>query len=50
LRESKDFVSESAKEAMKKRTDWGDLFTPDAEEMALPPRTVPDDTYRWPEW
>lgn len=50
LREGKDFVADSAKDQMNKRTNWGDLLTPDAEETAVPPRTMPDDGYRWPEW
>ena len=50
LREGKDFVPESVKEVMKKRTNWGDLLTPDEQETAVPPRTMPDDSYRWPDW
>ena len=50
LREGKDFVPESTKETMEKRTNWGDLLTPDAEETQVPPRTTPDDSYRWPDW
>jgi NodT family efflux transporter outer membrane factor (OMF) lipoprotein len=50
LREGKDFVSDATKETMQKRTDWGQLLTPDAQETAIPPRTMPDDNYAWPEW
>ena len=50
LREGNDFVPDSIKETMKARTNWGDLLTPDAQETALPPRSVPDDSYQWPEW
>jgi len=50
LREGKDFVPDSVKEVMKKRTNWGDLLTPDEQETTVPPRTMPDDSYRWPDW
>lgn len=50
LREGKDFVPDSIKEVMKKRTNWGGLLTPDEQETAVPPRTMPDDSYRWPDW
>lgn len=50
LREGKDFVPDSVKEVMKKRTNWGGLLTPDEQETAVPPRTMPDDSYRWPDW
>jgi NodT family efflux transporter outer membrane factor (OMF) lipoprotein len=50
LREGKDFVPDSVKEVMEKRTNWGDLLTPDEQETAVPPRTMPDDSYRWPDW
>ncbi len=50
LRAGKDFVPESTKEEMAKRTNWGDILTPDAQETAVPPRSTPDDSYRWPDW
>jgi len=50
LREGKGFVHESTKEEMQKRTNWGELLAPDAQETAVPPRTMPDDSYRWPDW
>ena len=50
LREGKDFVPESTKEIMQKRTNWGDLLTPDTQETEIPPATMPDDNYGWPEW
>jgi outer membrane protein TolC len=50
LRAGKDFVHNSTKEIMSERTNWGDLLVPDEEETAMPPRTMPDDSYQWPDW
>ena len=50
LREGNDFVPEPTREEMAERTNWGDILTPDEEETALPPRSTPDDSYRWPDW
>ncbi len=41
---------DATKELMTKRTNWGDILVPDDEQTGLPPRTMPDDSYRWPEW
>jgi NodT family efflux transporter outer membrane factor (OMF) lipoprotein len=50
IRAGRDFVPETTKEEMAERTDWGDILTPDEQETALPPRTMPDDSYQWPDW
>jgi NodT family efflux transporter outer membrane factor (OMF) lipoprotein len=50
LRAGNDFVPDATKDTMAERTNWGDLLTPDEEETAMPPRTAPDDSYRWPDW
>ena len=50
LRAGKDFVPDATKNTMAERTNWGDLLTPDEEETVVPPRTTPDDSYRWPDW
>ena len=50
LREGNDFVPETTKQEMADRTNWGNILTPDAEETAMPPRTMPDDKYRTPDW
>ena len=50
LRAGKDFVHDATKERMAERTNWGDLLTPDEEETVVPPSTLPDDSYRWPDW
>ncbi|TDI92088.1 MAG: efflux transporter outer membrane subunit [Chloroflexi bacterium] len=50
LRAGRDFVPDATKETMAERTNWGDLLTPDEEETVVPPRTLPDDSYRWPDW
>ena len=47
---ARDFIPDATKEVMAERTNWGDLLTPDEEQTALPPRTMPDDSYRWPDW
>ena len=43
LREGNDFVPEATKQEMAERTNWGEILIPDAQETALPPRTMPDD-------
>jgi hypothetical protein len=43
-------VPDATKDVMEKRTNWGDLLTPEEEETAVPPRTTPDDSYRRPDW
>ena len=50
LRAGRDFVPDATKDVMEKRTNWGDLLTPEEEETAVPPRTTPDDSYRRPDW
>ena len=46
-----DFVKPDAtKDTMAERTNRGDLLAPDKEETAMPPRSMPDDSYRWPDW
>jgi hypothetical protein len=35
---------------MAERTNWGDLLTPADEKTSIPPTTLPDDSYRWPDW
>jgi NodT family efflux transporter outer membrane factor (OMF) lipoprotein len=50
LRTGRDFVPDATKDTMAERTNWGDLLTPDEEETVVPPRTTPDDSYRWPDW
>ena len=50
LREGNDFVPAPTREEMAERTNWGDILTPDEQETALPPRSTPDDSYRWPDW
>ena len=37
---------DATKELMTKRTNWGDILVPDDEQTVLPPRTMPDDSYR----
>jgi NodT family efflux transporter outer membrane factor (OMF) lipoprotein len=50
LRAGMDFVPDATKNTMAERTNWGDLLTPGEEETVVPPRTLPDDSYRWPDW
>ncbi len=50
LREGKDFVPDAIKEQMSERTNWGGVLERDSEETAVPPRTTPDERYRWPDW
>ena len=50
IRAGKDFVPETTKEEMAERTDWGDILAPEEKNTAVPPRTMPDDSYQWPDW
>jgi NodT family efflux transporter outer membrane factor (OMF) lipoprotein len=46
LREGQDFLPDSVKEAMAKRTNWGKLLTP----VALPPPEAAKSDIRVPQW
>jgi outer membrane protein TolC len=50
LRAGKDFIPEATKDVMSKRTNWGNVLTPEDQETLMPPSTTPDDSYRWPRW
>ncbi len=50
IRAGRDFVPDATKEVMAERTNWGDLLTPEEEKTSIPPPTMPDDSYRWPDW
>jgi NodT family efflux transporter outer membrane factor (OMF) lipoprotein len=50
MRAGRDFVPEATKEEMAERTDWGDILTPEEQNTLVPPPTMPDDSYRWPDW
>ena len=48
IREGQDFVAAEYKEAMRNRTDWGRLLSPET----LEPLATPEDRkkWRWPDW
>lgn len=50
LRAGRDFVPEATKDMMEERTNWGDILTPEKANTLIPPPTMPDDSYRWPDW
>lgn len=48
IRAGKDFVPPETKEAMRKRTDWGDLLSPEASKT--PPSEEAGDQWMGPDW
>lgn len=50
IRAGRDFVPDATKEEMAERTDWGDLLTPQEAKTLIPPPSMPDDSYQWPDW
>ncbi len=48
IREGKDFVPKEIKEEMEKRTNWGDLLSPD--ELEYPPAEEVDHLFNRPDW
>ena len=48
IRAGKDFVPKEIKAEMEKRTNWGDLLSPD--ELEYPPSQDVDHLFNWPDW
>ena len=48
MRAGKDFVPGDVKAAMAKRTNWGDLLSPD--KLQYPPAEEVDHLFNWPDW
>jgi hypothetical protein len=47
IREGKDFVPVETTTEMQKRTDWGNLLSP---EKLEPPSEEERDKWQWPDW
>jgi hypothetical protein len=48
IREGQDFVAEDNIEAMRQRTNWGDLLEPEA--VVTPVTAGERQQWRWPDW
>ena len=48
MRAGQDFVPGDIKAAMEKRTNWGDLLSPD--KLEYPPSQEVDNLFNWPDW